>query len=203
MAFALRVLVISAITIGFYLVRGFGSVIETFATALFAVLASHVVVVGLQLGRPHGQLSRTRRVLSVLAIALIATGAAASFLAVYPKGRGPVAYRTVDEVMADPAARLGRELRIHGYLERGSLQSQVVDQRVTRSFVLAERTRRIAARFSGVVPDTFAERAEVIATGRLVRAADGGYLFEATDVIAKCPSTYQTASGPVPASRFR
>jgi cytochrome c-type biogenesis protein CcmE len=203
MAFALRVFVMSAIMIGFYLVRGLGSVIETFATALFAVLASHMVVVGLQLGRPPGQRSRVRRVFAVLAIALVATGAAVSFLVAYRAQPGPSAYRTVDEVMADPAAMLGRELRIHGYLERGSLQMQVIDQHVTRSFALVEHNQRIAARFAGVVPDTFAERAEVVATGRLTRVADGGYRFEATDVIAKCPSTYQTASGPVPASQFR
>jgi cytochrome c-type biogenesis protein CcmE len=203
MAFALRVLVMSAIMAGFYLVRGLGSVVETVAAALVAVLASHAAVVGLQVGRPRDQVSRGRRVVAVLAIVVVAAGAAACFLAAFAGQPTSSAYRTVDEVMADPAALLGRELRIHGYLERGSLQAQVIDQQITRSFVLAEHRQRIAARFVGGVPDTFAERAEVIATGRLLRAPDGSYLFEASDVIAKCPSTYQTASGPVPAARFR
>jgi cytochrome c-type biogenesis protein CcmE len=203
MAFALRVLVMSAIMTGFYLVRGLGSVVETFAAALVAVLASHVAVVGLQLGRPPDQVSRSRRVVAVLAVALVAVGALACFLAAFAAQPASNTYRTVDEVMADPAAVLGRELRIHGYLELGSLQAQVVDQQVTRSFALVEHRHRIAARVTGVVPETFAERAEVIATGRLIRGADGRYLFEARDVIAKCPSTYQTASGPVPAARFR
>ena len=51
------------------------------------------------------------------------------------------------------------------------------------------------------MPDTFADRAELIATGRLVKR--DGYVFEATDVIAKCPSTYNTKDGPKPASMFR
>jgi cytochrome c-type biogenesis protein CcmE len=160
-------------------------------------------VLGLQLRTPREQASRVRRVFAALAIALIVAGAGVSLLIVSSSPGGPLAYRTVDEVMADPAAMLGRELKLHGYLERGSLQSRVIDQRVTRDFALVEHQKRIAVRLAGPVPDTFAERAEVIATGRLTRVADSGYLFEATDVIAKCPSTYQTAAGPVPASRFR
>jgi cytochrome c-type biogenesis protein CcmE len=64
------------------------------------------------------------------------------------------------------------------------------------------KDKRVAARIAGPVPDTFQDRAEVVATGTLTHGNDG-YLFDATDVMAKCPSTYQTASGPQPAAKFR
>jgi cytochrome c-type biogenesis protein CcmE len=203
MSFVIRVLVIASTMSAFYMVRGLGSVVETFAVALVAVLASHLVVRGLQLGRATGTASPGRRGLAIAAIALVVVGAAVSAAVAFTAVPRPLAYRTVAEVMADPAGAVGPELRLHGYLERGTLRSQVIDQRVTYSFALVEHQQRIAARFSGVAPTTFAERAEVIATGRVARAGDGSYVFEATDIIAKCPSTYQTAAGPVPASRFR
>jgi cytochrome c-type biogenesis protein CcmE len=203
MSFAVRVLVTAAIMSAFYMVRGRGSIVETFAVALVAVAASHLVVRGLQLGRAKADVSPGRRGLAAAAIGLVVVGAAVSAAVAFTAIPRPTAYLTVPEVMADPAAAVGRELRLHGYLGRGTLRSQVIDQRMSYSFALVEHQQRIAARFTGVAPTTFAERAEVIATGRVARAADGSYVFEATDVIAKCPSTYQTPAGPVPASRFR
>jgi len=41
--------------------------------------------------------------------------------------------------------------------------------------------------FTGIVPDTFEDDAEVIVTGRL--AANG--TFEGQELVAKCPSKYE------------
>lgn len=104
---------------------------------------------------------------------------------------GPIQYRRVDEVMADPARYRGRELKLHGYAER-------VQRGAVTEIVLAERGQRVTVRVKGSVPDTLAERAEVVARGELT---DDG--FVATEVMAKCPSTYNTAQGPKPAAQFR
>ena len=202
MAFALRVVVLAAVMIAFYLSRGFGSLAETFVAVLISSALSHLVVLGLQLGRSHPDLAPLRRIVAVLVIIIVIGAAVLAALIRFRQVDGPIVYRTVDQVMANPEAMVDRELRLHGYLALGSLSSRIVDQRSVHEFALTEHDRRIAARFTGPVPDAFRERAEVIATGRLVRSA-GTLRFEATEVIAKCPSTYQTANGPVPASQFR
>lgn len=47
----------------------------------------------------------------------------------------------------------------------------------------------VTVRFNGIVPDTFKEDNEVIVTGKL--GEDG--TFQATDLLAKCPSKYEAA----------
>jgi cytochrome c-type biogenesis protein CcmE len=43
--------------------------------------------------------------------------------------------------------------------------------------------------FSGIIPDTFVDDADVVVEGN--RRTDG--VFEATTLLAKCPSKYETA----------
>jgi cytochrome c-type biogenesis protein CcmE len=45
----------------------------------------------------------------------------------------------------------------------------------------------VTVRYEGVVPDTFKDDAEVIVTGTL--GSDG--VFQASDLLAKCPSKYE------------
>jgi cytochrome c-type biogenesis protein CcmE len=45
----------------------------------------------------------------------------------------------------------------------------------------------VTVRYTGVVPDTFKDDAEVIVTGTL--GSDG--VFQASDLLAKCPSKYE------------
>jgi cytochrome c-type biogenesis protein CcmE len=193
MRYAIRVGVTAAIGIAFALVRGFHSLPETFAMSACAV--------GLAQGAAW--LYGKHRVAGVAVAAVIAVGtlggAAAYTVARHP---GPIPYREVDALMAEPERWVGDTVKLHGYIELGSISARVEQQQVSHAFVLHVKDKRVAARFTGVVPDTFQDRAEVVATGRLTHGSDS-YLFEATEVIAKCPSTYQTATGPQPASKFR
>jgi cytochrome c-type biogenesis protein CcmE len=196
MYFAIRVAVMSGIGIAYYLTRGFGSPIEdTFAMSLLAVSTSHAVVVGLRLTRSE----TPKPALAQLGATVVIAAGALAFLLVHGphKRTGPLAYRTVDELMRDPV--IGDEIKLHGYVELGSMASRIDHEQVTFRFTLAQNKQRIVVEYAGVAPDTLKDRAEVVATGRLSRAD----LFVATGVIAKCPSTYQTANGPVPASRYR
>ena len=203
MYFAIRVAVMSAIAFAFYLTRGFGSFVETFAMAFGASLASHALVGALRprdreakVASPYWFFDASLVALAAIAIAIAIVG----FLALAPPHRtGPLERRFVDEVMASPASWIDEEVKLAGYVELGSM---TLGARA-REFVLTRNKQRVAVRFAGVAPDTLKDRAEVLARGRLVRGVDGAYVFEATDVAAKCPSTYQTANGPVPASTFR
>jgi len=107
---------------------------------------------------------------------------------------GPTHYVTVGELLASDR---DRDVKLHGYVELGSLS------RSPRAFNVVDKGKdaaRVHVRLADevVLPDTFAERAEVVMHGRME-----GSDFVATDLMAKCPSTYQTADGPVPAARFR
>jgi cytochrome c-type biogenesis protein CcmE len=204
MYYAIRIAVMTAIVLAHYVARGHSSFGETFATYLAAIVFGHVTVIVLARivrskypDRPnpnaHATLALAGSSIAIIAFALVVRLFAAHH-------DGPIRYQTVDFVMADPASWLDEDIKLHGYVELGSMQ---VGPQMTRTFVLTQNKQRVAARFAGLAPDTFKDRAEVVATGRLTRAPDGAYLFVATDVIAKCPSTYQTANGPVPAARFR
>ena len=114
-------------------------------------------------------------------------------------------YVMVDE-LGDPAASAGRDLQVHGFAERGTIQSTVIDQRMLRTFVLHKADKRVRVVITGPVPDTFRDEAETVVTGRLVASASSpiaqqlhvtdAYILEATELNAKCPSRYDgVASG--------
>jgi cytochrome c-type biogenesis protein CcmE len=57
--------------------------------------------------------------------------------------------------------------------------------------------RTISVQYNGAVPDTFKDNAEVIITGAL---RENG-VFEARDLVAKCPSKYEAAEKDMLAAR--
>jgi cytochrome c-type biogenesis protein CcmE len=198
MDFAIRAVVMSAIALAFYFVRGFDSLVETFAMVLVASLVSHGVVGVLRAwrtGTPAPKLA-----LAAVSVTLVA-GVVAVALVPAKRG-GPIEYRNVDD-LGDLAPLVSVDLKLHGYVELGSMKAEIVNQEAIHTFSLTSKQQRIRVRCTGPVPDTLKERAEVVARGRIERAPDGVYELVASELVAKCPSTYQTASGPKPASLFR
>ena len=126
-------------------------------------------------------------------------------------------YEMVDALVAGGLSHWGdTELKIHGFVQGGSIVESVVDQQMQRTFVLQKEGKKIRVFSKGPKPDTFKDQAEVVATGRLVPAkqdqalanalckdpkpgcpiqADGEqtYVFESTELMAKCPSHYADA----------
>ena len=126
-------------------------------------------------------------------------------------------YKMVDELLA--AGKLDdwkdKELKVHGNVDGGSIVESVVDQEMQRSFVLERDGKRIRVFSKGPKPDTFKDKSEVVATGRLVPAAqmqhladalckdpakpgcpihadaEQAWVVEATELMAKCPSKYE------------
>ena len=95
-------------------------------------------------------------------------------------------YKRVDEVMANPAAWQGKALRLHGFVVRDSIlrKRNSLDYR----FEVQNKGRTVRALYTGIVPDTFKDDAEVVLKGRL--SADGFHV-EPNGVMAKCPSKYE------------
>lgn len=101
-------------------------------------------------------------------------------------------YKKVDEVMVNPEQWQGKALQLHGYAKGVGRKPDSLDWR----FDIHSNGKVVRAFYTGVTPDTFKEDSEVVVKGRLT--ADN--TFEATEIIAKCPSKYDPAKGPAGAS---
>lgn len=96
-------------------------------------------------------------------------------------------YKHVDEVMQDPAAWQGKRLQLHGFVTDLRQRPDSLDYR----FGVTNNGKVITARYTGVVPDTFKNGAEVVLKGRLDGSA---FDVEPDGVMAKCPSKYSVQS---------
>ena len=118
-------------------------------------------------------------------------------------------YRMVDDLVHEGVEGWGdTELKVHGFVEPGSIAEQVVAHETQRSFVLQLSGSKLRVFHRGPKPDTFKDNAEVVATGRLVRPiemagsakalgvradAEQVRVLDATDLMAKCPEHYDGA----------
>lgn len=97
-------------------------------------------------------------------------------------------YMEVEEVMADPEAWEGKPLQVHGYAANVLRHPKSLDYRFEIANSVTDTTHVVTAVYSGIVPDTFDNHAEVVATGRL----DGDTFHVDPDgIMAKCPSKYE------------
>ncbi len=104
-------------------------------------------------------------------------------------------FKHVDEVVAQRPALEGKQLQMHGYVIPGSRMNKPntlewrfkVQNNPIRS---GEPGNVISVSYTGVVPDTFKDEAEVVLKGRLV---EDGFHADPNGVIAKCPSKYEAA----------
>lgn len=101
-------------------------------------------------------------------------------------------YEMVDVVAAEPGKWVEKDLKIHGYVEPGSIVEQRENGEMMRTFVLEKNGKKVKVKFAGVKVDNLKDRAEVVAQGRL-HDRNGQLEFEAHELTAKCPSKYQGA----------
>ena len=100
-------------------------------------------------------------------------------------------YKHVDEVMANPSSWHGKRLQLHGYVEGIERKRNSLDYR----FKVQSNGSVVHASYSGVVPDTFKDGAEVVLKGRL---NGEGFEVERNGVMAKSPSKYEASKGTTP-----
>jgi len=125
--------------------------------------------------------------------ALVVVGGAA--ILIYSSIASAEYYKKVDELMAEPDKFVGKTLRVHGWVELGSVEENIVGQEMKRDFWLEANGARILVRHKGPVPDSFDTDggSEVVAKGKLVKEK-GEWVFHADDLMAKCPSKYEGAT---------
>lgn len=95
-------------------------------------------------------------------------------------------YKHVDEVMVQPDAWYDKPLQIHGYAKNVTRKRDTLEYR----FEMHNNGQMVLASYTGIVPDTFTNDAEVVLQGTL--SPDG---FHATEMTAKCPSKYEPLAG--------
>ena len=102
-------------------------------------------------------------------------------------------YLEVEEVLADPQAWDRKALQVHGYAANVLRHPRSLDWRFEITDSVDNRVHSIQAVYNGIVPDTFDNHAEVVATGRL----DGDTFYVDRDgIMAKCPSKYEQKAAP-------
>ena len=109
-------------------------------------------------------------------------------------------FKSLEEFQANPDAKNGARSRIHGFVAEASIRRDIEAMQVRFQ---VQNTPAHLGRGSGPplevvlasleTPDLFKDGAEVVVEGRMV-ASDGGPVFEADKILAKCPSKFEAAS---------
>ena len=105
-----------------------------------------------------------------LTVAVVAGGA--GFL-VYSSTNHAQHYEMVDALLMKGFDQFkDKQIKVHGYVESGTIARATVDQETRHMFVLQKNGKKIRVFVTGPTPDTFKDASEVVASGRLVKAAD-------------------------------
>lgn len=125
---------------------------------------------------------------SIAKIALTSTVLAAAFAGMLwsTLREGTEYYKHVDEVMADPHQWDDKSLQLHGFVVPGSILTR--KDSLEYRFRIQNNGMMVDALYTGVIPDTFKDGAEVVLKGRLT---EHGFQVSKNGVMAKCPSKYE------------
>jgi cytochrome c-type biogenesis protein CcmE len=99
-------------------------------------------------------------------------------------------YKHVDEVMTNPEAWQGKKLQLHGYVVPKSIMRK--RNSLEYRFDVQSNGKVVRASYTGIVPDTFTDEAEVVLKGTLTPE---GFHVVPDGVMAKCPSKYEPQRG--------
>ena len=125
----------------------------------------------------------------VLGAGVLATMAFLVSVAVSRSGpSGLVYYLTVPEFLSH-GGRDDGHFRVNGKVVAGTIERLPTGQDV--SFTMAGDGAELRVAYHGIIPDTFVDGADVVVEGVL----RDDETFEATTLLAKCPSKYESAEG--------
>ncbi|MGB8645942.1 MAG: cytochrome c maturation protein CcmE [Anaerolineae bacterium] len=96
-------------------------------------------------------------------------------------------YLTPSELFNKGQTVIGQGNRVGGNLVPDSIQQDIKNNKI--NFAITDGARKLPVSYNGVVPDTFPKATQVIVEGKL--GMDG--TFVASDVLAKCPSKYDSS----------
>ena len=98
-------------------------------------------------------------------------------------------YVTVQEYVAKGQPQ--GHFRVNGKVSPGTIERMADGRQVKFTIVDKAGQATLPVDFTGIIPDTFVDEADVVVEGK--SRADG--VFEATTLLAKCPSKYESADG--------
>jgi cytochrome c-type biogenesis protein CcmE len=124
-------------------------------------------------------LKKQRRV-QIIALAVVALIGSTALIG-YAMRDGINFFRSPSQVMSDPPSE-GETFRIGGLVVEGSIQR---GQGTEIGFEVTDTNATVPVRYTGVLPDLFAEGEGVVALGRME-----GDTFVASEVLAKHDETY-------------
>jgi len=111
-------------------------------------------------------------------------------------------FKNVDEVLPQAQQWEGKKLQLHGYVVPGSImRARDSNKNITLEyrFKVQNNPARghtpggvVNVSYTGIVPDTFKDEAEVVLKGTL---GPHGFSTEPNGVFAKCPSKYEAKAG--------
>ena len=106
-----------------------------------------------------------------------------------------VYYYTLSELEANGPQLIGKGVRVAGHVRPGTIQKEE-GSRVR--FLLFEKAtdRNLTVAYSGIIPDTFKDNAEVVVEGYFDPETTS---LEANTLLAKCPSKYEEMGDEHPA----
>ncbi len=124
-----------------------------------------------------------------VAIAAVVVASAFGYLLVTGLRDTMVFYYTVSEVTSQSESLSDVPLRVAGKVVAGTIEISDMNH-LDRRFVIHEGGAEIPVAYHGITPDTLVDGADAVVEGKL--GADG--VFDATFVMAKCPSKYEGAT---------
>lgn len=95
-----------------------------------------------------------------------------------------VYFHTVSEFFAKQQELEGKGTRVNGELVPGSINFDA--ENLILTFQLTDGQKNLDVKYHGVAPDTFSEAVSVVVEGKYVNG-----VFEATQIMTKCPSKYE------------
>ena len=123
---------------------------------------------------------KKKRRIQIILLAFLAFFGAAGLIG-YALQDGINFFRAPAQVVSEPPEP-GEVFRLGGLVEAGSLQR---GQGETITFTVTDGAETVPVRFTGILPDLFAENQGMIGTGQMV-----GGVFVATEILAKHDETY-------------
>ena len=150
-----------------------------------AMLSEGVVEAPALAPRPKRRRARWGFVIAGLAIA-----AAVIYLVVANTGTSAEYYMTIHELQTCSACA-GQSVRVAGFVSKSGVAQvnggQAVQFEITDSATAT--TQQMAVVYQGIVPDTVRAGTQVVVEGHYAQG-----IFQATTLLAKCPSKFQAAT---------
>ena len=97
-------------------------------------------------------------------------------------------YLTVGELKAQGADAFGKKVRVAGLVVGESIQWD--ERKLDLRFDIQDQSGQLRVHYQGLRPDMLQDDAEAVVEGSLSREG----IFEATNLLLKCPSKYEEAA---------